>query len=137
MAVIVTADDDEGIRTVTARTLRRAGHTVIATADGTEALAAVRAHRPDIVVTDVDMPGMDGLRLCWALRAEHLLQHIPVLVVSVSTDLHNEQITDAGVSAVLAKPWSPAQLLHHVDDRLARQATPAVAGTAVGAACAG
>lgn len=121
MAVIVTADDDEDIRTVTARTLRRAGHTVITAADGVEALAAARTHRPDLVVTDVEMPRMSGLQLCRALRDDVHLHHTPVLVVSGSTDLHDEQITDAEVSAVLAKPWIPRALLHHVDDLLGQQ----------------
>jgi CheY-like chemotaxis protein len=119
MAVIVTAEDNADIRALSARSLRRAGHIVFPTADGLDALAAVREHRPDVVVTDVDMPRMTGLELCRAIRDDEELAHIPVLVVSGSIDLHDDRAAKAGVTAVLGKPFMPAELLHHLEGLLA------------------
>lgn len=119
MAVIVTAEDNDDIRALSARSLRRAGHVVFPTSDGVDALAAVREHRPDVVVTDVDMPRMTGLELCRAIRADDDLKHTPVLVVSGSIELHDTRAADAGVTAVLGKPFAPDELLHHLDGLLA------------------
>ena len=109
--MIVVAEDHDDIRYVLKRSLERAGHRVVAAADGATALAAVREHRPDLVVTDVDMPHMTGLDLCRAIRADEDLRHIPVVVASGSLIPGDRQAEDAGASATLLKPFAPAQLL--------------------------
>jgi CheY-like chemotaxis protein len=109
--MIVVAEDHEDIRYVLKRALERAGHEVIAAADGAEALDAVRRHRPDIVVTDVDMPMMNGLELCRAIRADPGLRHIPVVLASGSLLPGDPVAAEAGASATLLKPFLPAQLL--------------------------
>ncbi|MBG0567513.1 response regulator [Actinoplanes aureus] len=109
--MIVVAEDHEDIRYVLKRSLERAGHRVVAAADGKAALAAVREHRPDLVVTDVDMPHMTGLDLCRAIRADDDLRHIPVVVASGSLMPGDSLAEDAGASATLLKPFVPAQLL--------------------------
>jgi CheY-like chemotaxis protein len=119
MAVIVTAEDNDDIRSMVARSLRRAGHVVFPNADGADALAAAREHRPDVVITDVDMPRMTGLELSRAIRDDDDLKHTLVLVVSGSIELHDARAADAGVTAVLGKPFVPSELLHHLDELLA------------------
>ena len=114
MAVIVTAEDHDDIRTVTARSLQRAGHTVVATADGAQALDAVRQHRPDIVITDVDMPQLTGLQLCRAIRDDPHLQAIPVLLVSGSIHPDDPRAVEAGATDILPKPFMPSDLLNRV-----------------------
>ena len=109
--MIVVAEDHEDIRYVLKRSLERAGHRVVAAADGMAALAAIREHRPDLVVTDVDMPHMTGLDLCRAIRADDTLRHIPVVVASGSLMPGDNQAEAAGASATLLKPFVPAQLL--------------------------
>jgi CheY-like chemotaxis protein len=109
--VIVVAEDHEDIRYVLKRSLERAGHRVVAAADGMAALAAIREHRPDLVVTDVDMPHMTGLDLCRAIRADDALRHIPVVVASGSLMPGDNLAEAAGASATLLKPFVPAQLL--------------------------
>ncbi len=113
--MIVTAEDDDDVRYVTSRVLRSAGHTVIATADGAEGFDAVREHRPDVVITDFSMPRMTGLQLCQAIRADPGLCHTPVLVVSGSIDADDPRAADAGVTAVLGKPFNAAELRDHID----------------------
>jgi CheY-like chemotaxis protein len=109
--VIVVAEDHDDIRYVLKRSLERAGHRVVAAADGASALEAIREHQPDLVVTDVDMPRMTGLDLCRAIRADDALRHIPIVVASGSLMPGDNQAEDAGASATLLKPFVPAQLL--------------------------
>jgi CheY-like chemotaxis protein len=111
LTLIVVAEDHEDIRFVVQRALERAGHRVVAAADGAEALDAVRRHRPKVVVTDVDMPRMSGLELCRAIRADAELRHIPVVLASGSLLPGDERATAAGATATLLKPFLPAQLL--------------------------
>jgi CheY-like chemotaxis protein len=111
VTMIVVAEDHEDIRFVLKRALERAGHEVVAAADGAEALEAVRRHRPEIVVTDVDMPHMSGLELCRAIRADAELQHIPVVLASGSLLPGDHRAAEVGASATLLKPFLPAQLL--------------------------
>jgi CheY-like chemotaxis protein len=118
VAVLVTAEDDEDIRTIVTRSLRRAGHSVIAVADGAQGLAAVREHRPDAVITDVDMPHMTGLQLCREIRRDPELRHIPVVVVSGSIDARDPNALEAGVTMILPKPFVADELLHHLAEVL-------------------
>lgn len=119
MAVLVTAEDDEDIRMLVTRSLRNAGHRVIAAADGLEGLAAVRKHRPDAVITDIDMPYMTGLELCREIRRDPELKHIPVVVVSGSLESEDAQVMEAGVTAVIAKPFVGGALVHQLTEVLA------------------
>ncbi len=109
--MIVVAEDHEDIRFVLTRALRRAGHEVVATADGAAALDAVRRLRPDVVVTDVDMPRMTGLELCAAIRTDAALRHIPVILASGALLPGDDRAAEVGASATLLKPFRPAELL--------------------------
>jgi CheY-like chemotaxis protein len=118
MAVLVTAEDDEDIRMLMTRSLRKAGHRVIAVADGVQGLAAVRKHHPDAVITDIDMPYMTGLQLCREIRRDPELKHIPVVVVSGSLDIEDSGVMAAGVTAVISKPFVAGVLLHQLTEVL-------------------
>ena len=109
--MIVVAEDHEDILYVLRRALERAGHEVVAATDGAAALEAVRRHRPDVVVTDVDMPRMTGLDLCRAIRADEALRHIPVVLASGSMLPGDARAAEVGANATLLKPFLPAQLL--------------------------
>jgi CheY-like chemotaxis protein len=109
--VIVVAEDHEDIRYVLQRALERAGHVVVTAVDGVEALQAVRQHQPDVVVSDVDMPRMNGLDLCRTIRADADLRHIPVVLISGGLLPGDARAAEAGASATLLKPFMPAQLL--------------------------
>jgi CheY-like chemotaxis protein len=109
--MIVVAEDHDDIRYVLQRALERAGHSVVTASDGAAALEAIRAHVPDVVVTDVDMPRMNGLDLCRAIRADAGLRHIPVVLASGSIMPGDERAAEVGANATLLKPYLPAQLL--------------------------
>jgi CheY-like chemotaxis protein len=116
--LIVVAEDHEDIRYVLTRALERAGHEVVATADGAAALEVIRRLRPDVVVTDVDMPHLNGLDLCRAIRADENLSHIPVVLASGSLLPGDARAVEAGATATLLKPFMPAQLVDCVESLL-------------------
>jgi CheY-like chemotaxis protein len=118
VAVLVTAEDDEDIRTIVTRSLRRAGHSVIAFADGAQALAAVRRHRPDAVITDVDMPYMTGLQMCREIRRDPELWHIPVVVISGSVVPGDAKALAAGATLIVPKPFVAGTFLEHLAELL-------------------
>ena len=111
MALVVVAEDDNDIRALLLRVLQRDGHTVIETKDGAAALAEVLAHpAADAVVSDIDMPEMTGLELCRAIRARPDRAHLPVILVSGSLMPGDEAPEQAEATALLRKPFRPAEL---------------------------
>jgi CheY-like chemotaxis protein len=118
MALIVVAEDNGDVRDVIGRILRRAGHTVIEVPDGAAGLQAVQEHRPDALVSDIDMPLVSGVELCQAIRADPELCHLPVLFVSGSLIPGDTRPTDAEVTAVINKPFVARNLTAAVDRAL-------------------
>jgi len=119
MTTLVLAEDDDDIRPIAARILRRAGFTVIEATDGSVALAAVREHQPAAVVSDIDMPAMSGIDLCLALRADPVTRDLPVIFVSGSLLPGDARPAQAQATAVLSKPFSPGELVACVKTALA------------------
>ncbi len=115
MALVVVADDTDEIRALLVRVLRRGGHTVVDTSDGAAAPAAVHEHRPDAVVSDIDMPVMNGLDLCRAVRADPRTAGLPVVFVSGSMVPGDRRPADAEATAVLCKPFLAEELLACLD----------------------
>ena len=109
---ILVVDDSLSMRQMVAHTLQQAGHAVREASNGREALTAARAARVDLVVTDVNMPEMDGISLVRALRAEPSYKYTPILVLTTeSGDAKKQEGKAAGATGWLVKPFSPDQLL--------------------------
>jgi CheY-like chemotaxis protein len=104
MAVVLIAEDDEDIAVILTRLLKRAGHTVLHEPDGQAALESAVAKRPDIVLTDLGMPRMDGLELTRELRSHPDLSEVPIIMLSGQLHPGDSQPAEAGVCAVLLKP---------------------------------
>jgi CheY-like chemotaxis protein len=81
-------------------------------------LKSVRAHRPDIVITDVEMPRMTGLDLCQAINEDPDLRHIPVMLVSGSVHPDDPRTDYVGAAAIISKPFHPSELLNTVNSVL-------------------
>lgn len=107
---MVIAEDNVEHQRILAEALGRLGHSVTVTGDGREALAAVAQWRPDLVVADVDMPYLDGLQLCHAMRARPDLCAIPVVLVTAYLAPGDPRLAGAGVTAVVHKPFTVAEL---------------------------
>lgn len=107
-------DDEPDLRLILRRLLERAGHEVVEAIHGRQALQSVGEARPDLVVTDLMMPVMDGDELIRRLRADPATADIPILAVTAFAT----QETAADVAVVL-KPYRPEGLLRAVDELLA------------------
>lgn len=112
MATILTVDDSASMRQMVAFTLKGAGHTVIEAEDGRAALDAVKGRKVDAVVTDVNMPRMDGIALVKSLRALPDFKFTPILLLTTeSGDSKKAEGKAAGATGWLVKPFNPDQLV--------------------------
>ncbi|XTZ13701.1 SpoIIE family protein phosphatase [Micromonospora echinospora] len=114
-ARVLVADDNADMREYLARLLRSAGHRVEVVGDGRAALEAARTSNPDLVVSDVMMPRLDGLQLVAALRADPRTAGTPVLLLSARAGQEASiEGLEAGADDYLVKPFSAAELLARV-----------------------
>ena len=124
---ILLVDDDEEFRKMLRPFLREAGHTVLDAASGREALLTAVDSEPDIVVSDVQMPDMDGLELCRRLRAERRTATIPILLMSGTSKEERDQLEgfSLGADDYVLKPFEPPILLAKIAAVLRRYSTAA------------
>ena len=112
MARILTVDDSPSMLKMVTVTLTGAGHSVATAADGCEALAVARSETFDLVVTDVNMPNMDGITLVRELRALPPYRYVPLLILTTEgTAERKDQGRKAGATGWLVKPFNPEKLL--------------------------
>jgi len=116
MAVVLIAEDDEDIALILTRLLSRASNTVLRAADGVAALDLARKHRPDVVLTDLGMPRMDGLDLTRAIRAHADLADTPIVMLSGHLHPGDNEPVAAGVCVILLKPCPNDTLRSVVQD---------------------
>jgi two-component system, chemotaxis family, chemotaxis protein CheY len=112
MATVLTVDDSPSIRQMIKVTLEPAGHSVIEAGDGAQGLAKCQASRPDLVITDLNMPTMNGLELIRALRKLPALTGLPIVFLTTeSNDTVKQEAKTAGATGWITKPFKPEQLL--------------------------
>ncbi|THF66506.1 response regulator [Pseudothauera nasutitermitis] len=109
---ILAVDDSAAIRQAVGYTLRAAGYSVTEAVDGVDAAEKAEAARFDLVLTDLNMPRMDGLALIARLRGRPEYRRVPILVLSTeSSGEAKARGRAAGASGWLVKPFEPARLL--------------------------
>ena len=113
---ILIVDDSSSLRTVVRLALQRAGYDVIEAADGIEALDALdRASKVNLILSDVNMPRMDGIRFVQQVKQHPRHRFTPVVMLTTeSQDSKKELGRAAGARAWLVKPFNPPQLLDAV-----------------------
>ncbi|MFN5158552.1 MAG: response regulator transcription factor [Betaproteobacteria bacterium] len=117
---VLIADDEPNILVTLEFLMQREGHRVLLARDGDEALAQLRAHRPDLVLLDVMMPGKTGFEVCQALRADEALAHTRVLLLTAKgRDTDVAQGLGVGADAYVTKPFSTRELAARVRELLA------------------
>ena len=110
-AKILTVDDSASIRLTTRVTLSNAGYTVTEAVDGVDGLNKLKAGEFDLVVTDLNMPNMDGLTMLQNIRADPALAKLPVLMVTAEAKKENIiAAAQAGASGYVVKPFTAATL---------------------------
>ncbi len=112
---LLLVDDDPGLRALLRATLDAVDVEVDDAEDVPTALAAIGQQRPDAIVLDVNLPGMDGLAFCRQLKNERETNEIPIVVLSGSDGGTAEAALEAGAESFLRKPFSPLELLAVVE----------------------
>lgn len=120
MASILLIEDDPGVRSLVSRVLTRAGHDVQVATDGREGIRALDAKVPDVIITDINMPGMDGIELITTFRQKRL--QVPVIAISggglIAKDILLSNASALGAFEVVSKPFGMGQLIGAVERAL-------------------
>lgn len=112
MANILAVDDSASMRQMVSFTLKGAGHTVVEAVDGVDALTKAKDAKFDLVISDVNMPNMDGITLIRELRALPNFKFTPMLMLTTeSTTERKQEGKAAGATGWIVKPFNPDQLL--------------------------
>ncbi len=112
MAQILMIDDSATMRQLLNTTLTDAGHQVVQAKDGVEGFQAAQRCSPKVVITDINMPRMDGLTLIKKLRALPNYKRTPIIVLTTEVDGKKKQIAKmAGATGWVTKPFDPPKLL--------------------------
>ena len=135
MPRILVVEDDPDISELIAHYLTRAGHDVDRLAHGGEAPRRVRESPPDLVVLDLMLPGLDGLMVCQALRADPATAAIPIIMLTARGE-ETDRVTglELGADDYVTKPFSPKELVARIAALLRRSSRPAAAAAPVAGA---
>lgn len=127
---VLVADDEVQYVDVLAFKFRNAGLEVLMARDGQEALQLALAEKPALIVSDYQMPFLDGVELCRWLRAKPEMANVPFLLLTAhGLEIDEDRLAASGVTQVIGKPFSPRELLAKVTDLLNRSASAALAGS--------
>jgi two-component system chemotaxis response regulator CheY len=112
MAYILISDDSPSMRKMLTFTLTSANHHVIESEDGLQALKLAKTHEFDLIITDINMPFLDGLSLIEKLRVLPNYRFKPILVLTTETDPNKKKIAKSvGATGWITKPFDPSKLL--------------------------
>ncbi len=127
---ILIVDDETHILNVLSLKFTNAGFNVITAEDGQEACEVARSERPDLIVTDYQMPKLSGLELCTMLQSDPDTRHIPAIILTArGFSISQADVNSANIKAVISKPFSPRELLARVTELLEETTIPAEART--------
>jgi len=112
---VLVVDDSMSVRRALGTLLEDQGYDVTLARDGLEAVKALEISRPDVLLTDLEMPNMNGLELTAHVRAKNALAELPIIMItSRSMDKHRRQALSVGVNVYLTKPYTDIELLQQV-----------------------
>ncbi len=123
MATIVVVDDEPAILSFVVRILEAAGHTVIGESDGESALRTAQSKLPDVMVLDVNLPGLNGLEVCRILKGDEATKDIGIVLMTAAFTSMEEarEGEDSGADEYVIKPFLREVLLHNVERLLTRE----------------
>jgi len=116
---ILVVEDQEDNRRILRDLLTNAGYQLLEASDGEQGIAAAQAHRPGLILMDIQMPILDGYEATRRIKANPEMSTIPIIVVtSYALSGDEDKARAAGCDAYIAKPYSPRQLLAKVNEYL-------------------
>ena len=116
---ILVVEDDDSVRQTVADMLDLNGFGFLLAGDGVEGLALARRDRPSVIVTDIEMPRMNGFELLRQIRADEALRTIPVIMITATADRPaSRQGMDLGADDYITKPFTEDELIHSIQARL-------------------
>ncbi|MEI8233939.1 MAG: response regulator [Verrucomicrobiota bacterium] len=126
---ILVADDEPDVLNLVAANLRAAGLDVLQAQDGPSALAAVREEAPNLLILDLMLPGMSGLEICRALKADPATAALPILMLTAKAEEVDRIVgLELGAEDYVTKPFSPRELVLRVKNILKRNGKPESGG---------
>jgi len=109
--LIMAVDDSASVRQMVAFVVRQAGHTVIEACDGKDALEKLASHKIDLLITDLNMPNLDGIGLVKSVRTAGLNRFVPIIILTTeSQETRKSEGKTAGATGWIVKPFKPEQL---------------------------
>jgi two-component system cell cycle response regulator DivK len=131
MARILIVEDNPANMKLVQLLLQNAGHTVLSEVDAESGLTRARAEQPDLILMDIQLPGMDGLAATIQLKGDPATSAIPVIALTAMAMKDDQQKTrDAGCDAYISKPLRYQELYAAIDTLLSRRQPQAAAGKA-------
>jgi len=110
--IIMTVDDSRSVRQMVSFTLQQAGYQVVEAEDGEDALRKLNGGKVNMVITDLNMPNLDGIELTKTLRSDADHKFIPIILLTTeSQETKKQQGKAAGATGWIVKPFKPEQLL--------------------------
>jgi two-component system cell cycle response regulator DivK len=120
-ATVLVIDDHEDNRRILRDLLHSAGYEVTEALTGEDGVAAAKARRPDLILMDIQLPGIDGYEATRRIKADDSLRHIPLIVVtSYALSGDDAKALAAGADGYVAKPFSPRAMLAKIREYLPR-----------------
>lgn len=110
--VIMTADDSASVRQMVSFTLKDAGYDVVEAVDGRDALSKLNGNGVNMLITDLNMPNMDGIELIKQVRAQQQFKFMPIVMLTTeSQESKKQEGKAAGATGWIVKPFKPEQLV--------------------------
>jgi chemosensory pili system protein ChpA (sensor histidine kinase/response regulator) len=117
---VLIVDDALSVRNTLVQLVQDAGFRAESARDGIDAIDALRVFKPDVVLTDLEMPNMNGIELTTHIRSDNDLKGLPVIMItSRSQEKHRRMATEAGVDSYITKPYNDGELLRTIREALA------------------
>lgn len=112
--MVLLVEDSPTMLLALRKILERWNYRVITAVDGRQAWAELQKNKPDLVISDIDMPQMNGLELLKLMRGDILFMHIPVILITGNASYHLEASHQAGVNGLISKPFEDKSLIDQV-----------------------
>ena len=127
-ARILIVEDDEELNEVLQYNLRRSGYEVLQAWDGLEARQIIAREKPDLVLLDLMLPGVDGWEVCRSMRSSDETRDTPVVIFTARSSREDfDQMRDFNLAGYFTKPYATPDVLRHVEKVLAARPKPAAA----------